>query len=158
MEKLGALAGGLWGHIFQVNDLAPEVAQLDVLNFEATIGSSTLTQPTPVKIPSDYNFEVQAISGYISSPGDSVANWPLISFNIKEQGKRDIFGTAQSMAQYLNILGPLPPIFFPRSLYLASAGADLVATFARASGWAGANKTVAIQLIGGLVAPNKQRR
>ena len=149
----------LLSHIFDVPEIAPEVAQLDILNFEASVpASGSITQATAVKIPKDYAFEIFGIQGYIQSPGDSVANFPLLTFNIKEGGKRDIFGTAQSMAMLLNILGPNPAIMFKRSLYLVSPGADLTCTFSRASGWGGGTKLAGVQLIGGLVAPNKARR
>ncbi len=149
----------LMAHILEVPELAPEIAQLDVLNFEVTItASGAITQPGGIVVPKDYAFEIYGIAAYIQSPGDAVANFPLVTFNIKETGKRDIFGTAQSLAQFVNILGPQPPITFPRSLYLVSPGGTLAATFARASGWGGGSKLVGVQLIGGLVAPNKARR
>lgn len=154
----GNNGGGLLQHLVDVTKLSPEVAQLDVLNFEATIpASGAITQPIAVKIPSGYAFEIFGISGYFQSPGDAVANFPLVTFNIKEGGKRDIFGTAQSMAMLVNILGPLPVIRFPRSLYLVSPGGDLTLNFARASGWGGGSKLVGVQLHGGLVAPSTQR-
>ena len=154
----GSKGSNLLAHLMDVTRLSPEVAQLDVLNFEATIpAAGAITQPIAVKIPSGYAYEIFGIAGYFSSPGDAVANFPLATFNIKEGGKRDIFGTAQSMAMLVNILGPMPPIFFPRSLYLVSPGGDLTATFARATGWNGGTKTVGVQLFGGLVAPSTQR-
>lgn len=159
MSDGGNSNSGLLQHLKDVPVLAPEVAQLDIFNFEASIpASGSITQPSTVKVPSQYAFEVFGIRGYIQSPGDAVANFPLITYNIQEQGKRAMFGTDQSMAMLLNILGPAGTIWFPRSLYLVSPGGELKATFSRGTGWGGGTKLVGIQLIGGLVAPNKERR
>ncbi len=152
---LKKVVGDLWAHIVSVNDLIPEAAQLDMLRFEATIGSSTLTQPDPVKVPNGYAFDLYGVMGYIEEPGLNVSNFPLITWNVQEVGRRNVFGTDQSMAQLLTIFGPTPPIVFPRSLYLFSPGADVKLTFARASGWAGADKKVGVVLLGGLVAPDR---
>lgn len=158
-DPQGNTNSGLLQHIKDVPVIAPEVAQLDIFNFEASIpASGAITQPTPVKVPSQYAFEIYGLRGYIQSPGDAVANFPLITFNVVEQGKRSIFGTDQSMAALLNILGPADTIWFPRSCYLVSPGGELRTTFARGTGWGGGTKLVGIQLIGGLVAPNKERR
>ena len=134
----GMTNSGLLQHIKDVVEIAPEVAQLDIFNFEATVpASGAITQPATVKVPSQYAFEIFGIAGYIGSPGDAVANFPLITFNVAEQGKLNIFATDQSMAMLLNIMGPQRPIFFPRSLYLVSPGGELKKSLARASGWGG---------------------
>lgn len=158
-EPQGNVNSSLLQHIKDVPAIAPEVAQIEIANFEASIpASGSITQPTTYKVPSQYAFEIYGLRGYIQSPGDSVANFPLITFNVAEQGKRNIFGTDQSMASLLNILGPGETIWFPRSCYLVSPGGELKATFTRGTGWNGGTKLVGIQLIGGLVAPNQARR
>ena len=63
---------------------------------------------------------------------------------------------AQSLAQLVNILWPVAPIYWPRSLYRFDAGGDVQTKFARASGWAGANRTVGVVLIVGLVAAERR--
>ena len=145
--------GPLVDHIRGLKDLNPEIAQLDSFVFEGTIGSSTLTQPSaPVKVPGGYYAEVMGMSGYISSPGLAVDNFVRVTFNIAQQGRRNLFVTDQSLAQLVNILGPVAPIYWPRSLYRFDAGGDVQLKFARATGWAGADRTVGVVLIVGLVA------
>ena len=149
--------GPLLDHIRGLKDLPPEICQLDSFVFEATIGAAVLTQPSaPVKIPGGYYAEVMGMSGYISSPGVAVDDVPRVTFNILQQGKRNLFTTDQSLAQLVNILGPVAPIYWPRSLYRFDAGGDVQTKFARASGWAGANRTVGVVLIVGLVAAERR--
>lgn len=158
VSRVLGVAGNLWSHIRTVPELPPEIAQLDIYRFEATVTSSAITQPGAVKVPSGYHFELFGVAGDVSEPGLNVANFPLITWNVKEAGKRNVFGTDQSMAMLMNILGPCPPIMFSRSLYLFNPGADVTLSFARASGWNGGSKTVGVSLIGGLVAPDHLKR
>lgn len=148
-----ATAGPIGQHLAGLHRLIPEVVQMETLVFEASMSSGSITQPANVAIPEQYEFELFGVSGYIQSPGDSVANFPLITWNVKEQSKRNVFGTDQTLAQHVNILGPLPPTFYPRTLYKFRGGANIVVTFAQASGWGGGTKRVGVCLLGSLVAP-----
>lgn len=152
------LASGLWSHIRSVNDLIPEVAQLDSLVFEGTFTSATsITQPTDIKIPTGYYFDMYGVQTYLEEPGLAVANLVAMSWNVSEVGKRSVFGTDQRFAQTQNIYGPCPPVFFPRSLYLFSPGSTAKVTLSwnSARTFNGGAKLVGVCLLGGLIARDK---
>lgn len=154
--RLGLSA--IMAHLKQVQEILPEVAQATMVRFEASISAAgAVTQPSSVSLPTGYKFELAAISGYIESPGDAVANFPLLTYNIQQQGKRNVFETDQSMSQHLTIVGPAAPIEFKRNLYLFDAGSIIKATFSRSGTWNGnAAKVVGVVLIGGLVAADRR--
>lgn len=153
------LVSGLWSHVRSAQDLVPETAQLDCLVLEGSISAAgAVTQPTNVKVPEQYYFDLMGYSTYITEPGLAVANLVLVTFNVTEVGKRNVFGSDQNFAQSQTIFGPTAPIMFPRSLYLFQPGADIKVTFSRSGTWAGAAKAVGVCLIGGLIAPGKVSR
>lgn len=158
MPMIRPAGGWIRSHLRDVAGLPPEVAQLDAYTFEGTIGGSTLTQPGIQKIPGGYYGELMGYSGYISQPGVAVDNFPRITWNLRQQGKRNVFGVDQSMAAILNILGPTPPVWFPRSFYRFDAGADISLSYTRGSSWntSGDNRTVGVVLYFGLVAADRK--
>lgn len=143
----------LQNHFKDVLGISPEVARLDVITLEATIASSTsITQPGPVRVHSDMDFEVFGIGGYISNPSDSSANFGLITVNVKEVGRNfDMFTSNLAMAQLLTTGAAYGPVMLDRGLYKFSKGSDIKATFYCASGWAGGTKTCGITLWGNLI-------
>ncbi len=158
-QAVAGMVGDLWSHIRSVDGLRPEAAQLDVIRFQGTItNSTTITQPDSYKVPADYFFEMMGYQTFIEEPGLAVANLVLITWNAKEVGKRDVFGTDQSFGATQNILGSNPPVMFPRSLYLFSPGADIQVKFSVASGWNGGAKIAGVNLIGGLIARDQVAR
>lgn len=158
-DRLMGVMSSLWSHFRDVGDLVPEVGQLDCPRFQASVSAAgVVTQPDEFRVPSQYGMELMGWGGYIESPGDAVANFPLLTWNAKEVGKRDVFGTSQSMAQVLTIFGPANPIVFSRSLYLFAPGAQVSLTFSRSGTWNGGAKVVGVYLICGLIAPDAVRR
>jgi hypothetical protein len=150
-EALRGLGNSILSHLQGVQRITAEMASLDALSFEGTLGSSTLTQPSSVKLPSGYDFEMYGLSGYVENVGVSVDNHPRITFNCRQQGKRNVFSSDMSMASLVTLLGPQPPLIWARSLWLFDAGSDIQVTFARPTGWVGADKRCGVVLWGGLV-------
>lgn len=143
----------------QLSEMPPESVQFDVLRFEASVSAAgAVTDAAAVEVPSGYDFICFAYSGYIESPGDAVANFVLLTWNMKRDGKRNVFTTDQSFADLLTIDGPLPPkTFVPWALYLFPEKAKITVTVSRSGTWNGGAKKAAINLYGVLVpSPGKK--
>ncbi len=153
VKGLRSEAQGLRAHFRDVLGISPEVAHLDAIVLEGTVTSSTsITQPTSVRVPADYDFELFGIGACISNPSDTTADAALVSFNIREQGRNfDIFTSNVPLQQFVSTTGPNAPLLFERGLYKFSAGSDIKGTLYAKSGWGGGAKYVWVTLLGNMI-------
>jgi hypothetical protein len=103
---------GLSAHFRDVLGITPEVAHLDVVDMPGTVTSSTsITQPSTVRVHSEMDFEVFGISAYISALATNFVDVALITFNIRESGRSfDMFTSDPNLSSFMNTSGSLPPM------------------------------------------------
>lgn len=157
VEVAKALAGGNFGsvmsHVRSALSLPPEVLGVDILTFEASVSAGgVVTQPGNARVPEKYWFELQQILGYIEVPATVPADFVLLTFNVKQQGKRNVFSTDMSMAALLNTSGTMQPIKFDRGMHLFPPGSDIDLDFSRSGTWGGTAKKVGVCLVGNLLS------
>ncbi len=137
-----------------VDKLSVEVVRPELMTFTATLGAlGVVVAPVPTQCHSEYEFFVKGIRAWIQNPNaaNTIANMPLITFNVTEDGRGfNWFITAINAASLIGPNGPVGDFIF-KTGYRVTAGRNLMCAVNLAAGWAGGNLTFGVTLIGDLI-------
>jgi hypothetical protein len=125
-------AGFITDHLREVLHLPPEISRIDMVTFVCDIAAdgTITTQPGTVRLDPDYEHELFGIIGWMQDPENGFAAIPLVSFNIREQGRNfDIFVNNPRMAGLVTSVGTGNQVEYPRGAYVFRRGADVQVRF-----------------------------
>ena len=145
----GKCGAPISGRYCDIHDLVSEATGWTPLSFEASVTSSSITQPTRVNTRTDRKFFLWGMAAYHDAPGSDLADMYLLTFNVKVNSTDQLFHNDLNVAQLLNPLGS-GGIFAHKhgGGTLIDPGSTLDLSFARASGFSGNTRKVGVTLWG----------
>lgn len=153
-RRLEDPVGAVAAHLRSLGQLPPTIARIDMLEFQGTIDTSTVSaQPDVLKLNPEFYSEVFGMFGYVEDPATDFKQFAKVKFNIEESGADfKMFKNDISMASLISTSGAGPTREYPRGMYRFSAGADISLKFSTTATLAAA------QLVGVVLLVNNFHR